>query len=133
VHYLEEEEDEEKKDNGVTVKWDVMQEDYWDHCVSIVKLAEKIAQEQKEKFGFSYRNGEDLYIAFGFGERPTGGYSIQIAAVKDMGSRIIVEAHLIAPKAGEVVSQSVSYPYMVLKTKDTSAEIQFRLKDAAQN
>ena len=94
------------------------------------KLAEKIAQEQKEKFGFSYRNGEDLYIAFGFGERPTGGYSIQIAAVKDMGSRIIVEAHLIAPKAGEVVSQSMSYPYMVLKTKDTGAEIQFRLKDA---
>ena len=94
------------------------------------KLSEKIQQEQKERFGFSYRNGEDLYIAFGFGEKATGGYSIQIAAVKDMGSKVIVEARLIAPQAGEVVTKSVSYPYMVLLTKDTGAEIQFRLKDA---
>lgn len=96
------------------------------------KLSEKILQEQKEKFGFSYRNGENLYIAFGFGEKPTGGYSIQIAAVKDMGSKVIVEAHLIAPQSGEVVPKTASYPYMVLLTKDTGAEIQFRLKDAQQ-
>ena len=96
------------------------------------KLSEKILQEQGEKFGFSYRNGEDLYIAFGFGQKETGGYSIQITAAKDMGNKILIEAHLIAPQAGEVVSQSASYPYMVLLTKDTGAEIQFRLKDVSQ-
>ncbi len=93
------------------------------------KLAEKIQQEQKEKFGFSYRNGEEMYIAFGFGEQPTGGYSIQVVSVKDMGSKIVVEARLIPPQAGEVTPQSVSYPYLVLLTKDTGAEVQFRLKD----
>ena len=94
------------------------------------KLSEKIQQERGEKFGFSYRNGEELYIAFGFGEKPTGGYSIQITAAKNMGNKILIEACLVAPQAGEVVSQNVSYPYLILLAQDTGAEIQFRLKDA---
>lgn len=42
VHYLEEEKDESKRDNAVEVKWDVTASSYWEHCVTIVRMAEKL-------------------------------------------------------------------------------------------
>ena len=91
------------------------------------KVNEKIFKEKEKGFGFSYRDGQALYIAFGFGEQTTGGYSIQLAAVKENEEEILIEAKLVAPKPEEVVSTLPSYPYMILKMKNTSKDIQFLL------
>ena len=37
------------------------------------KVNEKIFNKQKERFGFTYRDEDVMYIVFGFGEQPTGG------------------------------------------------------------
>ena len=42
-----------------------------------------IFNEKEKAFGFAYRDGQALYVVFGFGEQNTGGYSIQLAAVKE--------------------------------------------------
>lgn len=91
------------------------------------KVNEKIFKERDKGFGFSYRDNEGMYIAFGFGRQNTGGFSIQLAAVKENEDEILIEAKLIAPTPEEVVSTSPSYPYMILKMEDTEKNVEFIL------
>ena len=88
------------------------------------KLSEKILQEQGEKFGFSYRNGEDLYIAFGFGQKETGGYSIQVEEVSQSENGVFCKTRLLGPAEGKQ-GQEPSYPCIVLKIKSTDKPVQF--------
>lgn len=91
------------------------------------KVNEKIFNKQKEQFGFTYRDEDVMYIVFGFGEQPTGGYSIQVAALKDETDKIILEANLLPPGKEEVISPSPSYPVMILKIQDNDKDVSFRL------
>ena len=91
------------------------------------KVNEKIYRAKDKSFGFSYRDGEEMYIAFGFGEQSTGGYSIQILAAKETETAILIEARLVAPGPEEVVAASPSQPYMILKTANVEKDIQFLL------
>ena len=91
------------------------------------KVNEKIFKERDKGFGFSYRDNEGMYIAFGFGRQNTGGFSIQLAAVKENEDEILIEAKLIAPAPEEVVSTSPSYPYMILKLDNTEKNVEFIL------
>ena len=89
------------------------------------KVNEKIFKEKEQAFQFTYRDKECMYIAIGFGEQPTGGYSIRVAAVKETTDHILIETELMAPQAGEVVSPAPSYPYLVLKTEQREKGVQF--------
>lgn len=93
------------------------------------KVHERIFHKQEERFGFTYRDGDSQYIAFGFGTMPTGGYSIQIIAVKDTDAKIVVAAELVAPQPEDVVSDQESCPSMILKVQGNSKNVQFRLQD----
>lgn len=68
-----------------------------------------------------------MYTAFGFGQQNTGGYSIQVLAVKETESAIIIEAQLIAPEAEEVIVNQPSTPYMILKMANAEKDVQFLL------
>ena len=91
------------------------------------KVNEKIFKVKEEGFGFSYRDGDVMYTAFGFGQQNTGGYSIQVLAVKETESAIIIEAQLIAPEAEEVIVNQPSTPYMILKMANAEKDVQFLL------
>ena len=93
------------------------------------KVHERIFHKQTERFGFTYRDGDSQYIAFGFGTMPTGGYSIQIEAVKDTETKVIVAARLIAPKPEDVIRDKESYPSMILKVSGIQKNVQFRLNE----
>ncbi len=91
------------------------------------KVNEKIFKEKEKGFGFTYRDGDVMYIVFGFGRQNTGGFSIQMAAAKESETEILIEAKLIAPGPEEVVSTSPSYPYLILKMENVEKDVQFLL------
>ena len=91
------------------------------------KVNEKIFKEKEESFGFTYRDGEEMYVVFGFGKQNTGGFSIQVATAKENEAEILIEAKLVAPQPEEVVSTSPSYPYMILKMVNVEKDVQFLL------
>lgn len=97
------------------------------------KVYERIFHRQKERFGFTYEDENDQYIAFGFGRMPTGGYSIQVLAVKDTKDTIVVEAKIIAPEPGEVVRDQESYPYLILRVEGNQKHVQFRLQEEQED
>lgn len=91
------------------------------------KVNEKIYKAKEKGFGFAYRDGDAMYIIFGFGKQNTGGYSIQVLAVKENENAVIIEAKLVAPQPEEVIAASPSYPYMILKTANVEKDVQFLL------
>lgn len=55
--------------------------------------------------------GEGTYLAVFWGEQPTGGYTVEVTAVRLAGDRVTVEVALEPPPEDAMVSQALTYPY----------------------
>ena len=89
-------------------------------------LIEVMEQKKTSPFQISYTLGEDLYLAIGYGEQQTGGYSISVDALYETENNIVVDTTLIGPGADENVIQSITYPYIVIKTELVDKDVDFR-------
>lgn len=89
-------------------------------------LVEVIEQKKTSPFQISYTIGEDLYLAIGYGEQQTGGYSISVDELYETESNIVINTTLLGPSADEQVVQSITYPYIVIKTELLDKDVDFR-------
>lgn len=80
-------------------------------------LMKMINEKKKEPFKLSYSDVENLYIVVGYGEQPTGGYSITVNAVYLTDNAIVVDTDLVGPGENEQVTNALTYPYVVIKTQ----------------
>lgn len=76
-------------------------------------------------FQMTYQTGEYLYIAVGYGEQKSGGYSIQVHGLYESGDGICLDTSLMGPEEGAVVSGKVSCPYLVIKTMSKDKIVYF--------
>ena len=74
------------------------------------KLMEAINEKKSQPFKTTYSDEEYLYIAVGYGEKPTGGYSISVDEFYLTDNAIYVDTNLIGPSQEEFVSNAVTYP-----------------------
>ena len=65
----------------------------------------------------TYKDNEYLYIARGYGQKETGGYSIKA---------IYFETKLIEPSENETVSNQQNFPYIVVKTELCDMPVVFK-------
>lgn len=81
-------------------------------------LKDIIAEKYADPFQISYTLGEDLYIAVGYGEQPSGGYSISVNAFYETEDTLVIDTTLIGPGKAENVTRTPSRPYIVVKTEN---------------
>jgi hypothetical protein len=89
------------------------------------ELADKIEKIKKER-GFAFTTDEKsgyIYIAVFMGEKPTGGYSIEVTDVSDSEGRTGVLVKEVEPKKGDVVTQVLTQPYTIIKAKGITTNI----------
>ena len=79
------------------------------------ELADMIGQKKNEEFKLTYTDGADLYIAVGYGEQPTGGYSITVPEFYLTENSIVIKTELQGPESTEQAGNSPSFPYIVIK------------------
>lgn len=79
------------------------------------ELKTLIDNKKKGEFIVSYGNKENLFIAVGYGEQPIGGYSIQVKELYETKNNIFIDTEFIGPSKSEDVSQTLSYPYIVVQ------------------
>lgn len=78
----------------------------------------KLVEEKKAAdFKLTYSNDQGLYIAVGYGEQATGGYSIAVRELYLTENSIVVDTELLGPEKGEEVGVEKSYPYIVVRTE----------------
>ena len=56
--------------------------------------------------------GEGTYLVAFWGEKPTGGYSVEITSVRSDGDRVGVQLSLKDPPPDAMVTQALTYPYV---------------------
>lgn len=88
-------------------------------------LMEVIQKNLKTEMKLSYQKDGELYLARGFGEQPTGGYSIAISQVYLAEDGIHGKFQLIGPEHGEKLTETPSYPYVVIQMEDLEESIHF--------
>lgn len=89
------------------------------------ELKEKIEEKKAKEFRVSYAAQDELYLAVGYGEQATGGYSITVERLEETPEAIYFETNLLGPDKDEKVSQTVSYPYLVVKMEFREKEIYY--------
>jgi len=65
-----------------------------------------------------------LYLLVTYGEKPTGGYSVEIGEVVVTSDKISVQVVFKRPAPGEIVTQALDYPYdlKILEVQDLPVE-----------
>lgn len=88
----------------------------------------KIIDEKKKepfKLTFSTNDKDYLYIAVGYGKQPSGGYSVTVDEVYLTKNALYVDTNLVGPSRGDLVSQAITYPYVVIKIEFMNEEVNF--------
>ena len=87
---------------------------------------DEIMNEKKEKeFQLSYETGEALYLAKGYGQQMSGGYSIQVEELGASSNGLFFVTSLIGPKDRNEAGVP-SYPCIVIKTEPQKKPVVFR-------
>ncbi len=74
-----------------------------------------IEEKKQAEFKLTYTCDTSLYLAVGIGQQKTGGYSISVKDLYLQDGSICLETESLGPSQGEEVSQTPSYPYLVIK------------------
>ena len=85
----------------------------------------QIEEKKAARFKLTYMDGSSLYIACGYGEQLTGGYSIAMKELYMTQQAVYFATELHGPGKGETVCKSPSYPYIVVKLEQIELPIVF--------
>jgi len=88
------------------------------------QLQDVIEHKKTEPFHVTYED-DALYIAVGYGEQKSGGYSIEARELFLTKNAICFRSGLIGPGKNEVFEETVSYPYLVIKTEKRDERVMF--------
>ncbi len=89
------------------------------------ELKEIIDEKKENPFKLSYSNKDNLYIVVGYGKQNSGGYSISVEDLYLTSNAIYIDTNLIGPSQDDLVTQGVTYPYIVVKLEFLDKSIVF--------
>lgn len=89
------------------------------------KLQKMIEQKKETEFKITFEDGDGFYMAHGYGEQETGGYSIAVREVSMTEQALYFDTELLGPEHGTNPQKKPSYPYIVVKTTKQNQNIVF--------
>ena len=89
------------------------------------ELEEMIDEKEELPFKLTYADNGDLYIAVGYGEQPTSGYSIEVKELYETKNAIYIHTNLIGPTKDEMILERETYPYIVVKLEYIDKNVVF--------
>lgn len=90
------------------------------------ELQNLILDRQENSFELTFSDQASLYIIKGYGKQKSGGYNIVVNDFYQSGDQLVFDTDLFGPKTDEKISESPSYPYIVIKTKYLENPVIFR-------
>ena len=89
------------------------------------ELLEVIKEKKDEACKLTYLAEDGLYPVRGYGEQPSGGYSIAVEELFQAKEGVCLKTKLIGPAADEKVTTAVTYPYIVVKLMPMETDVHF--------
>jgi hypothetical protein len=66
-----------------------------------------------------------LYLLVTYGEKPTGGYVVEITDITEEEGKLIVTAYFTEPGEDEMVTQAFTYPYDLAMLENPGLPVEF--------
>lgn len=66
-----------------------------------------------------------LYLLITYGEKPTGGYDVEITNLVTEEDKLVVTAHFTEPGEDDIVTQALTYPYDLAMLDDPGLPVEF--------
>lgn len=85
-----------------------------------------IQGKEATSFKLTYADQGALYIAEGYGEQKTSGYSIEVTECYETENAIYVRTNLIGPAKDEKIVETATYPYIVMKLEFIDKNVVFQ-------
>lgn len=83
-----------------------------------------VEENSKTKGFYSKAIGEKTYLLAAAGEKPTGGYRVEINEITMVApGSLVANAVVIAPSPDDMVTQVITYPYCLVAIDETNIEI----------
>ncbi len=89
------------------------------------ELANLITEKKEEEFQLTYADKGYLYMAHGYGERETSGYSVKVEECFEAEDVISMKTNLIGPPKDEEIIEESTYPYVVVKIEYIEKDVVF--------
>lgn len=89
------------------------------------ELKKLIEKHKTEEMQIVFEDNGFLYAVRGYGEQPTGGYSIAVDECAESEEYIYIATTLIGPDQTETLAEAPSYPVIVVKIESREKEIIF--------
>ena len=89
------------------------------------ELKKILEEEKKESFKLTFTDESKQYICVGYGQQPTGGYSISVTELYETENAVYVHANLLGPSAEEMKKPIPSYPYIVIRLEKQEKTVVF--------
>lgn len=90
------------------------------------ELKDLVAEKKAAPFKLTYSNDQGLYIAVGYGEQATGGYSICVNELYLTENAILIDTELKGPEKGTDANAQRSYPYVTVLTEKLDHPVIFQ-------
>ncbi len=87
------------------------------------ELKKSIDKNKINPFELTYTDGEFMYLAAGYGEQDSGGFSIQVVTLCEKGEDILFSTNLLGPDESRIVSLKKTTPYIVVKTEKMEKKV----------
>lgn len=82
------------------------------------EVMREINTRKEKEFKLTFRDGENLYICIGYGEKERGGYSVSVLELYEARNGVYVETELTAPnEENPSTKKTPTYPFIVIKTE----------------
>jgi len=89
------------------------------------EIEEWIEDSRQEFAGQTYELEGVLYLLVTYGERPTGGYDVEITDIAVQDDKVVVTADFTEPAEDEMVTQALTYPYDLAMIEDPDLPVEF--------
>lgn len=90
------------------------------------ELRAMIKEKETQPFKLTYADNGELYIAEGYGEQETSGYSIEVKECYETENAVYVHMNLIGPAKEEKIVEKKTYPYIVIKMEFIDKNVVFQ-------
>lgn len=82
--------------------------------------------------GQSFEYKGKLYLLVTYGEKPTGGYKVEITDISELDNKLVVTAFFTEPGEDEMVTEALTYPYDMAVIEDPGFPVEFVAAGAEQ-
>ena len=89
------------------------------------ELMSLIEKNKKTPFRLTFADQGKLFLAEGYGEQKTTGYSVEVDRLCETQETVYIHTGLLGPEKGEEKKEIATYPYVVVELEETEKNIRF--------